>query len=158
MALLALLAACVSDAPAYFGGDYNIAVTARENGCGFSGWTSGATATNIQLQLLQNAGSSDVTGTIQGGTGFVVQLLLGTNMLAGRVSGRTLEALLTGVKTLTQGTCQYNILVDVNGELSGDVITGTIDYTTRTNHAADCGAIEGCHSFEDFNGTRPPSH
>jgi hypothetical protein len=149
--------ACGSDPPVYVGGDYTIAVTARENGCGFGNWTPGATASNIQLQILQSPGSPSLSGTIQGGTGFLVQVLLGTNAFTGRVSGNQIEALLVGTNMLSQGTCQYRIQVDLKGDLSGDVLTGTIDYSTSTDHSSACGALEGCHSVQDFNGTRPPT-
>src|SRR5262245_18662411 len=133
VALLALLlAACVDDKPVYVGGDYTIAVTAHDNGCGFASWTPGSTANNIQLQIVQDQGSPSVTGTIQGVTGVLVNLLLGTNMFTGRVSGRDVEALLTGKNNLMQGQCAYNWQVDLKGALNGDVLTGTIDYTTST--------------------------
>ena len=159
LAFLALvLSACVDDSPVFVGGDYTVAVTAGANGCAIPNWTPGSTASNIQLQLVQSQGSPSVTGTIQGATGVVFQILLGTNSFSGRVSGRDLEALLTGANTLTQGQCQYKVQVDLKGQLAGDVLTGSVDFTTSTNHSPECGTLEGCHSIESFNGTRPPSH
>lgn len=151
------LGACGDSSPVDVAGDYTIAVTNRQNGCSFNGWTTGSTASNIQLQIVQNPGSASVTGSIQGTTGILVQLLLGTNSFSGRVSGHEVEALLTGTNAFSQGACQYHIQVDLKGDLNGDVLTGTIDYTTVTNHSTACGALEGCHSLQDFNGTRPPT-
>ena len=156
-ALALVLVACVDDAPVYVAGDYTIAVTAGANGCNLANWTTGSTASGIMLQLVQTQGDPAVSGTIQGALGVLFQIVLGTNSFTGRVGGRNLEALLTGTSTLTQGQCQYKIQVDLKGQLSGDVLTGTVDFTTSTNHSADCGALEGCHSTESFNGTRPPT-
>jgi hypothetical protein len=154
--LLVLLAACADDAPAYVAGDYTIAMTARTNGCGFDNWTEGA-ATSVMLQIVQARGSADVNGSLQGGAAFVVGVLLGTTTFSGRVSGRDVEALLTSRYTVMQGQCSYNILLDLQGHLTGDSMQGTVDFTTSTNHHADCGSKENCHSIQDFNGTRPPT-
>src|SRR5262249_43947180 len=108
-------------------------------------------------QMVQNAGSPSVTGTIQGITGALVMFFLGTNGFSGRVTGHDVEVLLTGTKPQMQGACTYNYQADLKGTLNGDVLTGKIDFTTSTNRSADCGTLENCHSVEDFNGTRPPS-
>jgi hypothetical protein len=94
---------------------------------------------------------------LRGGAAFFVGILLGTTTFSGRVSGRDVEAILTGKYTLTQGKCSYNLLLDLRGVLTGDMLQGTVDFTTSTNDHADCGSKENCHSIQDFNGTRPPT-
>ena len=44
----------------------------------------------------------------------------------------------------------------IDASLKGDVLQGEIDYRGVTNKNPDCGSLEGCLSFQDFNGTRPP--
>jgi hypothetical protein len=156
LALVIVAASCGSDAPVDVNGDYTIAVTAQQNGCQIPNWTVGAMSSGIQLSIVQNPGSSALTGSVGGATGLLLSLVLGTNAFTGRISGPTIEALLTG-KSFTQGDCNYVIQVDLKGQLAGDVLTGTIDFTTSTNHSPSCGVLEGCHSLEAFNGTRPPT-
>ena len=52
--------------------------------------------------------------------------------------------------------CTYTYNADLGGKLSGDAISGTIDYTPKTNGSPDCSSIEGCTSTQNFSGTRPP--
>jgi hypothetical protein len=156
LALVMITGACGSDAPVDANGDYTIAVTAEQNGCAIPNWTMGGTASGIQLQIIQNPGSAALTGSVGGATGLLLQLVLGTSSFTGRVDGKNIEALLTG-KSVTNGPCTYNVQVDLNGALNGDVLTGTIDYTALTNHSPSCGTLEGCHSVQAFNGTRPPT-
>ena len=40
--------------------------------------------------------------------------------------------------------------------LDGDTLSGSVFYRARTNGAADCGALTGCASQQDFAGARPP--
>lgn len=156
---LALLAsACADDTPANVAGVYTLNFTAGQNGCNLANWTEGGTATGVELDLVQTAGSADVTGEVKGIVAlFIINPFFGTTQFAGRVSGRTLDVLLDGTKSATQGACTYHGQLHLTGDLAGDILTGTLDITTLTNHSSDCGALEGCHSLESFNGSRPPT-
>src|SRR5215470_14994954 len=154
-ALALLVASCADDTPANVAGIYSLNFTPGQNGCNLANW--GNPATGVELDLVQAQGSADVTGTVKGIVGLALVIYLGTADFAGRVSGRSIDVLLDGTKSATQGACTYHGQLHLTGELSGDILTGTLDITTLTNHSPDCGALEGCHSLESFNGSRPPT-
>ena len=157
LALGLLATACADESPANVAGVYTLNFTAGQNGCNLANWTVGGTATGIELDLVQASGSADVTGQVKGVVGFLLGVYLGTANFSGRVSGRTVDVLLDGTKSATQGACTYTYELNLTGDLAGDILTGTLDITTLTNHATDCGTLEGCHSMESFNGSRPPT-
>jgi hypothetical protein len=146
------LAACTSTANV--AGNYTIAATNRDNSCGFPGWTVGAQATGIQVTITQSG--SGATAIIMGGGGFILDGLIGTHTFAGHVSGDSMDLTATGTTTHNQGNCTYTVNGEIHATLSGDSLTGTIDYTGAGNGMTDCAGITGCVSFQDFNGTRPP--
>lgn len=151
---LVLLAACGGE-DADVAGDYSIALTNRTNGCMFENWTEGDTATAIPVVITQDA--SAVTATVNGGAGVVLDLVLGSRVYTGSVDGDHLVLEIFGTRSLMMGGCTYTINSVIDAELSGDALTGRIDYRSATNGSPDCGALEGCLSFQEFNGTRPPS-
>ncbi len=137
-------------------GTYSLNFTAGQNGCNLAGWTEGGTSTGVELDLMQSG--ADVSGEVKGVVAlFIVMPFFGTTQFSGRVSGRTLDVLLDGTKSATQGGCTYHGQLHLTGDLAGDVLTGTLDITTLTNHSPDCGTLEGCHSLETFTGARPPT-
>jgi hypothetical protein len=135
-------------------GEYTVSITNGANGCNLAPWTVGETATGIPFTIEQDG--SSVTGTVMEGPGAWVQFLFGTNQFAGTVSGSDITMELVSKRTLQEGNCVYTINAKVTAETSGDVLTGTIDYTKQTNNNPDCDGIEGCITRQEFNGTRPP--
>ncbi len=150
---LAALASCDSS-PVDFAGDYTIAVTNHDNGCGFQSWTVGDSSTGIPLTVLQDG--SDVSATLEGAVGAWVDALLGGKTFTGAAGGHEMDVTLHGTRAYNDGACTYTVTARAVATLTGDTLEGTIDYTTATNGSPDCGAIEGCVSTQAFNGTRPP--
>lgn len=150
--LVSLLAACGSDVDA--AGDYTLAVTNRENGCDFDNWTEGESSTNIPMTITQSGDM--ITGDVGGVAGGFLDLVLGSSVFEGEVSGDDLNMTLFGETSATQGNCTFTVNAVLDGELEGDVLTGEIRYTAATNDNPDCTDIEGCVSRQELNGTRPP--
>jgi len=158
LALVALAAACSDDPPANVAGTYTLRFTPGDNGCNLDGWTAGMTGGDVELDLSQAVGSADIDGEVKNWVGVYVAILFGTAKFQGRVSGDTLDVILNSqYGDLTQGQCKYSYQLHMGGTLSGDILTGTLDITTVTNHSLDCGTRENCHSLESFNGLRPPT-
>ena len=155
LALALLCASCADDAPANVAGVYTLNFTAGQNGCNLANWTVGGTSTGVELDLMQSG--ADVSGEVKQIVGALVAFYVGTAEFSGRVSGRSLDVLLDGTKNYTQNACTFHYQLHLTGDLSGDILTGTLDITTITNHSSDCGALDGCHSVETFNGSRPPT-
>lgn len=156
LALALLAASCADDAPVNVAGVYSLNFTPGANGCNLGNW--GNPATGVELDLMQDEGSANVTGEVKGLVAiFIVMPFLGTTQFSGRVSGRSIDVLLDGTTMGTQGACTYHGQLHLTGDLAGDILTGTLDITTITNHSVDCGTLEGCHSLETFNGSRPPT-
>lgn len=150
---LALLAACGSD-PVDAEGTYTVAVTNRENGCNFSGWTIGESASNIPVTINQEG--EDADAIVMGLTGAYMNAVLGSNVFQGRVDGNELHLRITGTTELTTGNCaNHTIDAILDAKLTGDVLVGRIDYTI-IGMGSDCAPYDGCISRQDMNGTRPP--
>lgn len=155
LVLLALLASACNDDPADFRGDYTIALTNGDNGCGFANWTEGDTATGVQFTITQEG--SAITGIIGGGTGWWATVVLGDDTFTGTVDGDSTTMTLYGTNSAQQSGCTYTVNATMNGDLDGDYLSGTIDYRASTNGSPDCGTLENCLTRQMFNGTRPPS-
>ena len=146
-------------------GEYTVGVTNGQNGCGFQNWNQGDQSSGIPLSITEaevtdpetGNTATQVTATVGGVTGALVQAILGSNVFTGGAHASRLSLTLFGTRSYTQGGCTYTVNADVNATLSGDVLGGTIDYQTSTNGSPDCGSLEGCTSEQAFNGTRPPS-
>lgn len=143
------------DPPADFAGDWTLAITNGENGCSFERWEVGDTATAIPFTITQSDRS--VTGNVQGIVAGYLDIVLGAHTFTGDVYGTNAQMTLYGSRSVTEGSCTWTVNATVDADLAGDVITGEIDYAAATNGAPDCGAREGCHTLQHFNGTRPPS-
>jgi hypothetical protein len=135
-------------------GEYTLSITNRENGCGFSNWTEGDTATGIALSVTQSDG--DVTGSVGGSTRVFLDLWLGSHTYTGSVDGNDVSMTLYGTVSNQEGNCTYTVNSTVEAELDGDVLVGDIRYTAATNGNPDCASLQGCVSRQSFNGTRPP--
>ena len=151
--VVVVAAACGSSSPANVAGDYSISGTNRTDGCGI-GWTVANTFTGVQVTITQQG--STASATVMGGGGFTLAVLLGTNSFTGSVDGNTLDLKATGTAAKQSGNCTYTYNSEIKASISGDALTGRIDYRAATNGNSDCAALTGCDSYQDINGTRPP--
>jgi hypothetical protein len=143
-----------SGPPADVAGKYSVGVTNRENGCGFDNWKANDTSTNIPFEVTQSG--SQVTGTIDGLTGGLVALWLGSRTFSGTAGGSLVSMTLYGTATKRQNGCAYTINATIEGTLTGDALQGELKYTSKTNGSPNCGSIEGCVTRQEFSGSRPP--
>jgi hypothetical protein len=154
LALVALiLGGCGSD-PVDAEGSYTIALTNRDNGCNFTNWTVGNTASNIGVAITQQ--SDNAVADVQGGAMTVLDLWLGSHTFSGKVDGDHLKLTLTGTRSQTTGNCTWTVDGVLDATLTGDVLEGRINYVGNGNSNTDCAAVTGCVTYQDFNGTRPP--
>ena len=75
----------------------------------------------------------------------------------GDVDGNDFVLELFGTPSQNSGNCTFTYNSVIDGAISGDTLTGRIEYRAATNGNPDCAAITGCVSFQEFNGTRPPA-
>ena len=154
--LLVVAGACSSTPPANVAGQYTVAVTNRDNGCNLQNWTVGQSAANIQVAITQNGSTADAT--VQGAVGGYLDIILGSHDFTGTIDGHHLSLTLFGTRTSNSGNCTWTYNANLEADLSGDVLTGTIDYSPKTNGNPDCTpTLTTCASRQDFNGTRPPT-
>jgi hypothetical protein len=151
-----VLAACGGDgdAPADATGEYTIALTSGANGCNFENWEEGASTTGIQLVMAEV--ETGITGTVGGLPALFLDLLQGSHVFAGDVSGNNLLLELFGTKEQVQDGCTHFVNSTLDAELNGDILIGTLTYTIADNGSPECAALAGCESIQNFNGTRPP--
>ena len=152
--LLALVAAgCTSDVNAE--GTYTISVTNRTNGCNLANWTEGDTASNITVAMSQE--DNRLTADVMGVTRIYLDIVLGGHVFTGHVHGDELDLLLESSRSQTTGNCVYTINAHMLSVLDRDTLIGRINYESATNGNSDCAGITGCVSYQDMNGTRPPT-
>jgi hypothetical protein len=151
--VLVLCAACGSDADV--AGNFTIALTNRDNGCNLNNWTVGDQSSGIPVTITQDGGTA--TADVGGGAGLVLDLALGAHVYTGDVDGNDLSLELFGTRGQTAGSCAFTYNSAIDGSISGDTLSGRIEYRAATNGSPECGTIEGCVSFQEFNGTRPPA-
>lgn len=135
-------------------GNYTMAITNRDNGCSLANWTVGAQSTGINILVTQEG--DNVTATIQGLVGGYVALALGSAVYTGTIDGDELSLDLYGTRPQAMGNCAFTYNSAIEGVADGDTMTGRVEYRAATNGNPDCAAIEGCLTYQDFNGTRPP--
>jgi hypothetical protein len=152
--LLATVACAACGSDANVAGTYTVASTNRDNGCMFQNWTVGAMSTGIGVEITQSG--SNVTASITGGAGLVFDAVLGGHAYTGSVSGSDISLELFGTRSMAKGNCTFTYNSTIDATSHGDAIEGRIEYTPATNGNPDCATINGCVSFQDFNGTRPP--
>jgi len=150
-----MVVGCAGDADV--AGSYTIALTNRDNGCMFGNYNVGDTAQGIGVVITQN--DSNVTLTVNGVAGTYLVLLLGAdkNVYQGDVDGDELSTESLGTRAQNMGNCTYTINSKIKGSLDGDALTGRIEYRAADNGNPDCAPISGCLTYQDFNGTRPPT-
>jgi len=155
-ALLVSVAAIGCD-DAEVSGSYTVALTNRDNGCMFANYTVGESAQGIGVVITQN--DSNVTLTVNGIAGTYLVLLLGAdkNVYTGGVDGDEVSVDSLGTRAQSMGNCAYTINSRIIGTIDGDALTGRIEYRAADNGNPDCAPISGCLTYQDFNGTRPPT-
>jgi hypothetical protein len=136
-------------------GAYTVSITSGANECGFGGWQEGASTSDVPLTVTQQDGA--VTATVDGGAGLFLDLVLGSRVFQGQVSGAALELTLFGTKPFMSGACTFTVNGVVSAEVVGDTIAGQIQYRPSTNGSPDCGALEQCSNRQDVSGARPPA-
>ena len=150
---LFLFVAC-SESPAEVAGEYSLSMTNRENGCNFDNWTEGESNAGVSFTVLQE--EETVNGEIGGLAGAFLEVVFGTRMFSGDISGSSLSLILFGERSSKEGNCTYTINGTMNAEIDDDLLKGEIIYRPATNDNPDCQALEACTSRQEFNGTRPP--
>lgn len=155
MLLIGLAAGCGEDAEV--AGTYSVALTNRTNGCMLPNFTVGDTAANIGVVITQN--ESAVTLTVNGLAGIALIGLLGAskNTYTGAVDGNDVDVESLGTRSQISGNCTFTYNSRITGSIDGDALTGRIEYRAADNGNPDCTAISGCLTYQDFNGTRPPT-
>jgi len=154
LALLVIACTACGGSDADVSGNFNVAVTNRDNGCNFQNWTVGNSANGIAVTVTQDG--SNVTATVGGVTGGLLDLVLGGHAYTGVVDGNDLDLNLIGTRSMLMGNCTFTYNSEIAASISGDVLTGEIHYRGAGNGNSDCTSITGCDSFQDFNGNRPP--
>jgi hypothetical protein len=150
--LLGLLAGCGDSAD--LSGSYTVSVTNRENGCELDNWTEGNQASNIAVVITQEG--DEAQADVEGVTGGVLDLWLGSSVFAGTVDGEDFVLTIFGQNSFTEGNCSFTFNAELDGSIDGDFISGDIRYIAKTNNNPDCTALEGCVTRQSFNGSRPP--
>lgn len=146
------LASCGGD-PANVAGTYTINLTNGPNGCMVDNWDEGATSTGTTVVITQDG--STIEADVQGLAGTYLDLVVGSSVFEGTVSGDHIDARLTG-HARTQGSCAYTLLIDMDADLDGDVLQGSLRWFAQTNGLESCGILNTCQNTQAFNGTRPP--
>jgi hypothetical protein len=150
---VAILAGC-SSSPVDASGNYTVATTNGHNDCNIAAWTVGQQTTGIPVTVTQQ--HANASADVMGASAVLLDLLLGGHVFTGTVDGNSLDLKLTGTRPNTLGNCTYTLNGEIQASLSGDALSGRINYTGAGNGNSDCASIQGCVSFEEFNGSRPP--
>lgn len=148
-----VVAACGTD-DVNAAGNYTIALTSGANGCNLSNWTVGGQTTGIAVGITQSG--KDVTATVAGLAGGALDVVLGSHVFAGTVSGDSLDMTILGTVPKSMGNCTYTFNSEIPATLSGDALSGSVEYRAATNGNPDCATLVGCLSVQQFNGSRPP--
>ena len=152
--LLAVMVSGCGGDPVDAEGTYTVSVTNRDNGCNFQNWTIDNSAAGIQVVINQEG--SDVNADVMGATRVYLDLILGGHVFEGTVDGDELDMAIQGTQTFTTGNCvDHTIDARLLTTLDGDVLTGRISYTI-VGTGSSCAPYDGCNSYQDMNGTRPP--
>ncbi len=153
LVVLLVMVGCSSD-PVPVAGTYTVNVTNRDNGCNFANWTVGGMTSAVSVAITQSG--STATADVTGAIGTYFDVAFGTSMFTGPVDGDQINLKLMGTRAQTTGNCTFTYDGEIAATSNGDILTGRINYTPATNGHSDCGTVEGCVSYQDFNGSRPP--
>jgi hypothetical protein len=147
-------AGCGAGDPVQLSGNYSVGVTNRDNSCNFANWTVGAMTSAVSVNITQQG--ENATADVTGGVGVVLDVAFGAHAFSGLVTGNMLELKLMGTRVTQTGNCTYTYDGDILGTSNGDLLTGRIEYRPATNGHSDCASVDGCLTYQDFNGSRPP--
>jgi hypothetical protein len=133
-------------------GMYTGPVTNGVNSCPGT-WTTGQSS-DASVTIAQTG--TNVSIQVQGAAGLLLQLGFGSNAFTGTVSGNHVSALIIGSVQATAGACQYTFDGNLAANAPGNMLTGTITYTPKTNANADCDTmnITGCSRVQSFAMTK----
>lgn len=148
------LVACGDTTPVDANGSYSISLTSRENGCSFENWMEGSTSAGVPIDIVQEEELADAT--VGGVAATYLDIVLGSHVFSGEVSGSRLELVLNGTRETQSLGCAYFVNATMDARLDGDLLEGQLIYTVIDNGSPDCQDLQGCTSVQDFNGTRPP--
>lgn len=142
-------------APLNVAGTYSGAVTNRDNGCMISNYNVGDMTSGINMVVTQSG--ADVTVDVQGLAGVALSLFTAnTDALRGTATPVGFSVSKIGRNGTTNGDCTYNTVVEANGTLSGDSLTGSVIYRYQVTNAAACGYRATCRTEQSFAFVRPP--
>lgn len=153
LVVLGLLVGCSSD-PVDVTGTFTVGVTNRDNGCNFGNWNVGDMSSGIAVKITQSG--ENVSADVGGATGLVLDIAFGAHVFAGSVDGSSLDLTLEGTRSQNMGTCTWTYNGEILATTTGDLITGRINYKPLSNNTSDCAPIQGCLTYQEFNGSRPP--
>lgn len=148
-----VLAACGGGSDANVAGNYTMATTNRDNGCNFAGYTVGA-QNMVGVNITQT--NSKLSATVTGGGGFLLALVVGTNVYTGDVDGNDVDLEIIGNIAMNNGNCAFTYNSEIHAKADGNSMSGRIEYRAVTNNNSDCAAITNCLTFQEFAGSRPP--
>lgn len=154
--VVACLMAMGCENNAAVGGNYTVNITNGENGCMADDWTVGDTSSGISLVVRQDA-NDQVQLDVEGPGGTYLDVFVGSSIFNGSVSGEEVTGALIGSRSYTAAGCTWTYTVDLDAEVNGDFMQGTLTYRPVTNMHPDCGILETCRNLQSFNGSRPPS-
>jgi hypothetical protein len=152
--LLCLAAACGGD-PADVAGTYDVSVTNGDNDCNLLDWDVGESTTDITVEITQNG--ETISAEVTGGAGLFFEAALGSNVFTGTVDGDHLSLAITGENEFAMNECDYTFDAEIEADLDGDALDGTIYYRPVTDDDPDCGALNDCVNTQALVGTRPPT-
>jgi hypothetical protein len=134
-------------------GTYTVAISNRASSCDFKDWVEGKETSGIELVITQD--NRNIHGTLGGVTGAFFTVAFGSAEFDGSIQADRLSMTNYGTRANMTGNCSYTYNATVDGTQTGDAISGTITYATKTNGNPDCSAVE-CSATQDFSGSRPP--
>jgi hypothetical protein len=134
-------------------GKYTVALTNGASSCNFDMWMEGQETTGIGLAITQEG--QKVHATLDGPTALFFTVAFGSAEFDGSIQGNALTLTNYGQRTASQGNCSYTYNATVKATQTGDSISGTITYATKTNGNPDCDAVE-CSASQELSGSRPP--
>jgi len=133
-------------------GDYSLTVTNRENGCMFENWQEDQTNV-LEVAILQE--TNNVTATVGGTIGLLVEAIAGSKVFTGTVDEDTLELGLVGTQVHDSKDCMLTIDYAIRATLDGDLLSGELRSHARPlEMTAACEVRVGCTSLQIFYGQR----
>jgi hypothetical protein len=126
-------------------------LTYEENGCALERWPEGEVLASVPFVIAR--GPAGLGGTIGGGTGGVVALILGTNVFAGEYQRGRLALHLDGAWPIEIDGCAHRLGLDLDALIDGDQLTGTLRWVRRLPDAPAC-APYVCESVQRVSAFR----